>query len=390
MNGIGNVGCVSVATAAPSRVRTDTRTPRKISWDVVRVTCVTLVMLYHATFLSVVVHRELQPRFFVFPYQVGASLLLVISAYFACVTIGRGSLLRYWWGRVARLLPPFLGAVLLIYSATVLFAPAKGWFIPRPGDLLANLFMLWNWQPAQFWFIDGSHWTVPLQLMGFTAAALLYRTKWGHGERLVRVLWAAILVPLAQWPVRLYAAPEWYRTIVDGIGMHRWHLFVAGVAIWMWTTRRLTARHFAIMLGMCMVAQYMHNYTRLPEGLVADLGSTVAVCIGMALLAFTAYGPDWDRFIPAWSVRPIRWYAGISYGVFLMHQTMGYLVERRLQDLGAGPGLQTVAMLINGVVLGWMLTRVVERPVHRFLMASFDQMRARSSQPAHSREPVRS
>lgn len=388
-HGIGNVNGVSVETSQSRRVTSDTRRSRKISWDIVRSACVILVMLYHATFLSHAVHPELQPRVFVFPYQVGASLLLVLSAYFACVTIGRGSLLRYWWNRIARLLPPFLGAVLVIYAATILFAPRKGWFIPTPEDLLANLFMLWNWQPAKFWFIDGSHWTVPIQLLGFSFAAVLYKSRWGHGTHLLRVLWTAILVPLAQWPLRLFLAPDWYRSIVDGIGMHRWHLFVAGVAIWLWSNRRITAVQFSLLLGSCMVAHFMHNYTQFPEGIFVDWPSAIAVSIGMLVLTATASGPDWNRFVPSWAYGPIQWFAGISYGVFLMHQTMGYLVSSRLQDIGAGPGLQTIAMLLNGVLLGWMLTRTIEQPVHRFLMDSFDHLHARSaSRQATISEPT--
>ena len=59
--------------------------------------------------------------------------------------------------------------------------------------------------------------------------------------------------------------------------MHRWHLFVAGVAIWLWSTKRIGAPHFTALLVSCMVAQALHNYSATPEGLVADWGSTVAV-----------------------------------------------------------------------------------------------------------------
>lgn len=307
-------------------------------------------------------------------------MLLVISAYFACVTIGRGTLLRYWWGRIARLLPPFLVAVITIYTVMRLVA-VDMWFQPTPGDLAANLLMLWNWKPEDFPYIDGSHWTVPLQLMGFTAAALLYRSRWGHSWRIVTVMWAAVLIPVAQWPLRVSNPPEFYRMIVDGIGAHRWHLFVVGVAIWMWTTKRLAGGHFAALLAACMVAQSLHNHAETPEGLVADWGSTIAVCIGMLVIALTAYGPDWNRVVPGWAYRPIQWFAGISYGVFLMHQTVGYIVMRTLQDMGIGPTLQTLAMLATGTLLGWALTRVVERPAHKFLMSGFDRVRARARPP---------
>ena len=329
-------------------------------------------MLYHSTFLSVYLHPELIPRKFVFPYQVGASMLLVISAYFACVTIGRGTLLRYWWGRIARLLPSFLVAVVVIF-ALMRWAAIEGWFYPTGHDLIANLFMLWHWRPEDYSFIDGSHWTVPLQLMGFTAAALLYKSRFGHGKHVLVVMWLAVLLPIIQWPLRVSNPPELYRMLVDGFGLHRWHLFVAGVSVWLFSTKRIGLPHFAALLGACMVGQSLHNYAETPEGLVADWGSTVAVCIGMVVIALTAAGPDWNRVVPAWTHRPIQWFAKISYGAFLMHQTAGYLVARLLQDMGFGPTLQTGAALVSGVILGWALTRAVETPSHKFLMTSFDR-----------------
>lgn len=110
---------------------------------------------------------------------------------------------------------------------------------------------------------------------------------------------------------------------------------------------------------------------------MADWGSTIAVCVGMVVVALTAHGPDWDRVVPSWLAGRITWFAGISYGVFLTHQTIGYIVMRELDDLGVDPLLQTLAMLVTGTVLGWALTRVVERPSHRFLMNAYDKLAAR-------------
>ncbi|WP_267898842.1 acyltransferase family protein [Saccharopolyspora rhizosphaerae] len=355
------------------------RSRRKISWDLVRAGCVVLVMLYHSTSLSVFLHPELEPRAIEFPYQVGASLLLVVSAYFACVTIRRGPMLRYWWGRVARLLPSFLAAVVISYFVLRAF-PIEGWFFPLPEDLWANLLMLWHWKPQFYPFIDGSHWTVPLQLMGFTVAALLYKSPWGHGRGILVVMWTAVLLPLAQWPIRINDPVEGYRTVVDGIGMHRWHLFVAGVVIWLWSVKRLSTPHFVVLLGLCMAAQEVHNYTRTPEGLLADTGSSVAVAIGMCVIALVARAPDLS--VPPLARRAISWFAGISYGVFLMHQAIGYIVVRKLQDVGADTLTQTLAMLVTGTVLGWMLTRLVEKPAHKLLMRPFTRGGSATSREA--------
>lgn len=367
-----------VANVAPVsgdvRIEGASASSRKISWDLVRAGCVTLVVLYHATFMSVQVHPDLGPRKFVFPYQVGASLLLVVSAYFACVTIGRGrgSVLRYWWGRLARLLPPFVAAVLLGFAGLRLLAPSW-WFRPTFGDLAANLLMLWNWKPAAYPFIDGSHWTVPLQLLGFTVAAVLFRSSWGHGLRLRGLLWVAGLVPIVQWPLRVAGPPEWYRTVVDGLGFHRWHLFVVGVAVWLWSRQRISTRHFSGLAAVCLLAHALHNHAWGPDGLVADWGSTVAVWLGIVVVALVARWPDWDGVLPDGLRRPVQWYAGISYGVFLTHQAFGYVVLFHLHEIGASTSLQTAAMVTTAVLLGWGMTRIVERPVHRFLMTVHDR-----------------
>ncbi|WP_233576137.1 acyltransferase family protein [Saccharopolyspora rhizosphaerae] len=351
------------------------RSTRKVSWDAVRAGCVVLVMIYHATHMSRVTHPELTPRLVVFPFQVGASLLLVISAYFAAATIGRGSLRRYWWKRMARLVPPFVGAVVLIWLVLRFLRPPS-WQEPSGWDLAHHLLMLWNWKPAEYAFLDGSHWTVPLQLMGFTFAAALFATRWGHGNKIVWVLWAAVLLPLAQWHLRITAAPETYRMLVDGFGVHRWHLFVAGVAIWMVSTRRLGRVHFAVLLASCMAAQALHNYVRLPDGqLDCDWGSTTAVWIGMLVLTSVACGPDWK--LPPALARGLTWFAGISYCVFLTHQTVGYILLHYLDTNGVPPVLQTLAMLTTGTLLGWALTRAVERPAHDSLLRLYDRLAAR-------------
>lgn len=352
-------------------------TRRRISWDLVRVLCVLLVVIYHSTFVGPEAHPEFIDRKFVFPYQVGASLLLLVSAYFACASIRKGDLPKYWWNRVSRLLPPFLAATVFAYVVMRQFSPAR-WFMPTLRDLGANLLMLWNWKPEQFLKLDESYWTVPLQLMAFTVAVMLWRSRWGHGKALRAVLWTAVLTPIVLWPYRIAEPPEAYRMLADGFGFHRLHLFVAGVAIWMWSAKKLGNVGFAALITTCLGAHALHNYVVLEDGRLSGAwGSTIAVWIGIAVVIVVASGADVDRFVPSSWARPIQWLAGISYGTFLVHQTAGYIFMRHLQDAGIGPSLQTVSMVAFSVVLGWALTRSVEQPVHRGLLALFDAVRAR-------------
>ncbi|MBC3190512.1 acyltransferase [Pseudonocardia sp. C8] len=347
---------------------------------------VLLVVLYHATYLGPVLHPELLPRRYSFDHQVGASLLLVISAYFACATLGRHSPGRYWWGRVCRLLPAFLVAVPVAWTVLRLGAPAE-WGTPPSRELWINWLMLGNWDTVRFPWLDPAFWTLPLQLMAFTAAAVLSTTRWGSGRRLRVLLWAMVLVPLLLWPLRARPGdpaepPEWYRMVIDGFGFHRLHLFVAGIVIWLWSTGRTRTAHAIALLGMCGIAQWLHAFVPGPDGVVwldrdhVDLAAVAMVCAGIALVALVARLPRPGAWTPAPLAAAFRWLAGISYGVYLMHQTAGYVLMRRLQDAGAGPLVQCTAMLATAVLLGWLLTRCVERPAHAALMRTWDRWAA--------------
>jgi peptidoglycan/LPS O-acetylase OafA/YrhL len=45
-------------------------------------------------------------------------------------------------------------------------------------------------------------------------------------------------------------------------------------------------------------------------------------------------------------------------------------------------------MLVTGVLLGWALTRLVERPAHRFLMAGYDSLSAFRTRRRAASAPV--
>jgi peptidoglycan/LPS O-acetylase OafA/YrhL len=125
-----------VSQTSALSVSTESRR-RHVSWDLLRCGFVLLIVLYHTTYVAPIVHPELASRRFAFSHQVGASLLLVISAYFACATLQRSTVVRYWWGRMARLLPTFAASVLLTWAVMRYVAPPE-WYIPSIRDLVGN------------------------------------------------------------------------------------------------------------------------------------------------------------------------------------------------------------------------------------------------------------
>ncbi|GGM70522.1 acyltransferase [Longimycelium tulufanense] len=327
-----------------------------MSWDLLRVLAVFAVVVQHATHQGPASHPELGPAAFTMSLQFGASTLLVVSAFFVCATIRRGRPLRWWWNRVARLLPPYLAAVLFTY-AVVDLAAIPGWYHPNKVDLVGNLLMVQAWFPDVH-YVDGAYWTLPIQLIAFTAAALLWPSRWMRGWRGPATLWAIIVVPMLLKEWRTGDAPQLMQSLYDGLGTHRAHLFGAGAAIWLWSRNRLASWHLAALLVAVLMAQ---------EVQASDLPSTTAFGVMLLLVCLAASGPDWEVATTRPLRRPIQFLAGISFGVYLLNQDVGYVTARWLLDRGAGPWTRLLAVIALAVLLGWLLTVLVERPVHRLL-----------------------
>lgn len=331
-------------------------TNRRLSWDVVRAATALLVMLYHSTFMATHFHPELGTPAVEFPYAVGASTLLIVSGYFAAVCVHRRPALRWWVGRVCRLLPAFWVAVPVTTLLMRIASPA-GWWYPSWSDTALNMLMVWPWIPDATPYVDASYWTLPVQLSAFTAVLLVACAGRCRPATPV-LLWGALVTEMLLLPIRLHTSHEPFRMFHDGLGWHRIHLFVVGVAIHLVATRRVRRGH-GVALVVAGLAAHL-TQTR-------ETGTTVGVALLTAAVWAAAVGPDWDRAIPAVLHPFVRWFAGIGYGVYLMHQSLGYVVMGRLHARGVGPWGQVPALITTGVLLGWLLTILVERPIHRRL-----------------------
>jgi peptidoglycan/LPS O-acetylase OafA/YrhL len=148
------------------------------------------------------------------------------------------------------------------------------------------------------------------------------------------------------------------KTVYIGLALHRAHLFAIGVAIWLWSKGRMRGWQAAALVTVSLVAQQVHT---------ADLSSTAGAGLLVIAIAAAAGGPDWNGALMAPFARLVHWLAGISYGVFLLNQELGFVVMRGVHHLGGGPVVQIAAMFGAAVLFGWLLTRLVERPAYRLL-----------------------
>lgn len=363
---------------------TASRSSRRLNWDLIRVVAIVFVMLGHLTGVAAVV-----PGIEAYPLELnikfGTVTLLVLSGYFIGPTIRRGSAGRWFRHRLARLLPAYLVAVVVVYTVArlvvvrfnggthqdgllgVLFAdpimPADrgpdalpAWHVPDLTDLLLHLTLLHEWNPDPWHRIDGSYWTLPVQVIAFAAAALLWRYKLHRRVGAPVLLWGAMAVSVVS-PV-LSVIVE---TAPTATGAYRAYLFAAGVAIWLWQQRRLSTTHLVLLLVTTLVIQAFRSGAPVALVLLGFAVMLVAMCAA-------ARGPDWDVPVLCLVRRPVSWLAGISYSLYLVHQQLGYILARALSEAGISPWWLRLSIVVGAVVVAaWLLTVLVERPAHRLL-----------------------
>jgi len=346
------------------------RTARRVSWDVLRVVAIGCVLLHHATLTSVSSHPGLGPLPFTFPMSMGASTLMVISAFFACASLSSGKPGLFLWRRLARLLPAYLVAVLLTYAVQRWIAP-EGWSQLDSRDVVYNLLLINQWVPDVN-IVDFAYWTVPVQVAAFIAGAVLVKRL--RGTKLRFFLWALIVAPLLLRPLLDHSHTLF--VVYNGFALHRAQLFAAGIAIWLWHKHRMSTPHLIALLTATLAAQAIHT---------SEYGSTLGFAVLLLLVCAAATGPDWVFFKPV--EKPVTWLAGISYGMYLVHQQIGTVVMDRMHAVGLRSWWLLAGFLTSALVLGWAMTKFVERPAYRLLTQI--QSGSSGSSPRRSEPSVR-
>jgi peptidoglycan/LPS O-acetylase OafA/YrhL len=276
---------------------------RQLSWDVLRVAAVASVVVQHATYTVGDVLPWVTPTPFTWSIQAGANTLMVVSAYFVCVTLATRPPARWWADRLARLLPAYAVAVVVTYLAT-LYAAQYGYWRPSGRDLIGNLLLLQGWD-SRVTYIDHSYWTLPAQLTMFTlaavAAAWLGRDVWRRRWTLPAVAWTVIVLPVV---VMRTAPPDGLvASAFEGFVMYRWQVFGIGLAVWLWSRGRLSAPHLAALVVTGLAAEYVHT---------PDLPSVLVLAVAVAGITAAAAGRDWSVLRVGALPRVVTWLAGLS------------------------------------------------------------------------------
>lgn len=300
------------------------------------------------------------PSFTVPHGHYGVNLFFIISGFVIFMTLDRTQRgMDFVVSRFSRLFPAYWVAVAMTFAVTSTFGlPGKEVTLLQA---LANLFMIHGLFYVPH--VDGVYWTLEVELLFYTGMFLLFLRG-----KLHRVYWAMAAL----------------------LGM-RLTYHVAHVAWGVdlpWTLYRLTILKFIpwFALGI-FVYQTAFNPARLADRAAWVVAGLSLACLWVvdgwpvALLALALAGLVWGaaRGRLPWLDNPVLGFFGaISYTLYLLHENIGWVVQRAVQASGGSFDASIAAAFVTTVLLATALTYAVEKPAMRWVR---QQHRRRAAAP---------
>ncbi len=298
-------------------------------------------MLYHYLEHGPKLHPELGAFWAPAGYgEEGVRLFFVISGFVIALSLRRSTLRGFAVARFVRLFPTYW--VCLVITLVVVTASGLPGQRRSLAELLANLTML---QPfAQITSLDGSYWTLAVELAFYAQCALLWRVGALDGDRLplTLYLWLGLALVVYEW-----TPSAWYglHLAVDNLP---W--FLLGVAA------------LSLHEGRRDGALRVFPVVCLAAGSLTGLRPAVAAAISFALVVAVTTAAAGGLDLP-----PLTFLGRISYPLYLVHQEIGYVVMAAVMRTGLPLAAAATVAVLVALATATAVTLLVDEPVRRVL-----------------------
>jgi peptidoglycan/LPS O-acetylase OafA/YrhL len=264
--------------------------------------------------------------------------------------------------RFSRLYPAYWLAVLLTAAVVNAWGPAQAQRSPM--EILANLTMLQEFIHVPH--VDGVYWTLTCELMFYAWMFLLYKLGWLANANRVVACWLAIAT-LSLLCTKIFGYFPWKLTRF--MLLQYAYLFAAGILFYLVYTRQATKLSYAL-LGLCVVnAALVHGFG-IP---------LLFICSFFSIFLLIALGKA--EFL---NLRPLTFLGAISYSLYLLHENMGYLTLKLLNDQGINPDLAVFINVLLAIGVATLATFLVERPAMNAIRRAYRTRLARRVQTARA------
>lgn len=325
-------------------------TRRLAEIDALRGVAALAVVLFHYTTRFVELYAPGAVPIVSVPHgHYGVNLFFIISGFVIFMTLARTQRsMDFVVSRFSRLFPAYWVAIAITYAVTSQFGlPGKE---VTALQALANVFMVHGVFGVPH--VDGVYWTLEVELIFYAGMLALFMR--GQLQRVYWVIGAMLALRLVYHVAAQAFGVDlsWtlYRlTILKYIPWFGLGIFVYQVAVGGQRVGDLPARVTAVMALACLA---------LVDGWM--LAALAAVLTAMVWGAATGRLP--------WLANPVLSFLGtISYTLYLLHENVGWVVQRAVLARGWSFEASMGAALTVAIGLAALLTYTVEKPAMRWV-----------------------
>jgi peptidoglycan/LPS O-acetylase OafA/YrhL len=279
----------------------------------------------------------------------GVELFFVISGFVITMTLRRGTVRDFVASRISRLFPTYWAAIVLT-TVTLLFLPLPG-HRPHVEQFLVNLTMLQSYVGVGH--IDGSYWTLGIELAFYVQAAVLWRSGLLSGPKLIPTLYAWVLAAtvislLIHGGPQSPGTPIWAHDVLQTLAYIPW--FVCGIVALLIVEGRRGWRLYGVAIFAELAMVLLDHQKNI--GLFGGLYMLVILTV----LTWRPLGTTW---------RPLLFFGDISYALYLVHQIVGQAVMVWLEHAGLPRFFAVAVAAAVAILLATAITRWIDRPLRR-------------------------
>lgn len=287
----------------------------------------------------------------------GVNLFFIISGFVIFMTLERTRHgLDFLVSRFARLFPAYWLAIVLTFATTSIFGlPGKEVTLVQA---LSNVIMVHGYLRVPH--VDGVYWTLEVELMFYAGMLMLFVT--GQLRRVHQALWVLLALRLI-WSVaaRGFGIDLSY-TLSRILILPYVPWFALGICIYQVTlgAARGNARYARITATASLICLVLVDDWML---------ALLALVLGAVVWAAALNRLRWLRH------RVLIFFGTISYPLYLLHENIGWVVQRTVQGHGGSFDTSVVAALAVTIGLASAVTYIVEQPALRAIRGRYRKWR---------------
>ncbi len=322
---------------------------RILELDALRGLAAVAVVLFHYTTRYGQLFGHSDPCLLSLPIgHYGVDLFFMLSGFVILMTLERtADSLKFAWGRFSRLYPAYWAAAAATF-AVVTLCGLPGQEVSL-SEAIVNLTMIQALLGAPH--IDGAYWSLQAELIFYVNMLLLFRMGAFRRPNEVVALWVGLAIAVQSAEVGCQTALPACAGILSKISTIASLEFIPlfGIGIILFASKKGTRIGIA---SQSVLALCFFTLIRFEGFVAAVIDGGLAIALWLALTGHLAMLAS----------RPLVFLGALSYTLYLIHENIGYVIIRSLEQAGLQP-LATIAVAFAvSLSLAFALHHTIEKP----------------------------